>query len=148
MKLPSTTPRLVTFLLFLTAAQAGVKNIESTLTRIGQRGTTVDVEIRGVTIENPRKIIFFKPGIRAYDLRKAEKQPSRRNFAHGGYLDSAIACKFEIDPDCPPGEYAFRLLTATELSHLGTFHVLPFLTINEGPEPNNSLAQAMVISPN
>ena len=146
MKLPDFTPLVLTFLL-LTSAQAGVKNIESTLPRFGQRGTTVDVEIHGVSIENPREVIFFRPGIRAYDLRKADKQPARRNFAHGGYLDSAIACKFEISPDCPPGEYAFRLLTATELSHLGTFHVSPFLTVNEGPEPNNSLDQAMTVTP-
>lgn len=147
MKVSSFTPLLLTCLL-LASAQAGVKNVESTLPRFGQRGTTVDVEIHGVSIENPREVIFFKPGIRAVNLRKADKQPTRRNFAHGGYLDAAVACKFEISPDCPPGEYAFRLLTATELSHLGTFHVSPFLTINEGAEPNNSLDQAMAVTPN
>jgi hypothetical protein len=147
MKRPCITPLLLTFL-FFTSAQAGVKNVESTLPRFGQCGTTVDVEIQGVSIEHPREVIFFKPGIRAYDLRKADTQPARRGFAHGGYLDSAIACRFEISPDCPPGEYAFRLLTATELSHLGTFHVSPFLTVNEDHEPNNSLDQAMEVTPN
>lgn len=133
---------------FSLSANAGVKNIEQTIPRYGQNGTTVEVEIHGVAIDDPREIIFFRPGIRAYDFRKAEKQPSRRNFAHGGYLDSAIACKFEISADCPPGEYPFRLLTATQLSHLGTFHVSPFRIVEEAPEPNNSIGEAMPVQPN
>ncbi|MFT5409533.1 MAG: hypothetical protein ACI9NC_002258 [Verrucomicrobiales bacterium] len=129
-------------------ATAGVKSVERTLPRYGQRGTTVEVEIQGVSLNQPREIIFFKPGIRAFDLHLKEDPPQRRSFAHGAYLDAAITCKFEIAPDCPPGQYAFRLLTATELSHIGTFHVSPFPTIAEAAEPNDLLQQAMPVATN
>ncbi|MEZ6055509.1 MAG: hypothetical protein R3C01_02275 [Planctomycetaceae bacterium] len=143
-----TTVAPAILLLFTLAVDAGVKNIEQTRPRYGQRGTTVDVTISGVTIDNPRAVIFYKPGIRAFDFAKPEQQPSRRGFAHGGYLDSAITCKFEIAADCPPGEYPFRLLTNTQLSHIGTFFVSPFPTISEPSEPNDSPDQANEVTSN
>jgi hypothetical protein len=144
----SLSPLFLLLALLSGIANASVKNIERTLPRYGQRGTTVEVEIQGVSLDQPREIIFFKPGIRAFDLRVKEEPPQRRGFAHGAYLDAAVTCKFEIAPDCPPGQYPFRLLTATELSHIGTFHVSPFPTIAEAAEPNNSRQQAMQVAPN
>jgi hypothetical protein len=139
---------MVLVLLSAISARAGVKNIEQTRPRMGQQGTTVDVTISGVAIDNPREILFFKPGIRAFDFRKPDEQPPRRGFAHGGYLDSAITCKFEIAADCPPGEYAFRLLTDTQLSHVGTFHVTPFHVVPETPASKDSADKAQVVPNN
>ncbi|MEC5125618.1 PPC domain-containing protein [Verrucomicrobiales bacterium BCK34] len=127
---------------------AGVKNIERVMPRFGQQGTTVEVEIRGVALEDPREIIFFKPGIRAFDFKIAPEQPKRRTFAHGAYYDSAIVCKFEIAPDCTPGQYPFRLLTATQMTHIATFHVSPFKTIEETPERKDTAEKAMPVTAN
>ena len=120
-----------------TAAGAMTKNVEAVRPRIAQRGTTVEVSIQGVSLANPREIVFFKPGIRATEVQTAPEAPPTRGFAHGGRISEEIRCKFEIAPDCPPGEHAFRVLTATELTCIGTFHVSPFPVIDE-EEPNNA----------
>lgn len=145
---PSSSLLLASLLLPFLPVYGSVKMVSKTMPRYGQRGTTIEVEIQGASLDNPREIIFFKPGIRAFDLKLKEKPPSLQKLAHGGYIDAAITCKFEIAADCPPGEYPFRLLTATELSHLGTFHVSPFRTIEEGQERNHSLERAMPVTPN
>jgi len=139
---------LLALLLAPLCAVAGVKNVEETRPRFGQQGTTVEVTIRGVSINSPREIIFFKSGIRAFDFSEPEEQPRRRGFAHGGYYDSAITCKFEIAPDCTPGEYPFRLLTDTQLSHLGTFYVSPFPVISESADSKSSADKAQSVTPN
>ncbi|MCA8989920.1 MAG: pre-peptidase C-terminal domain-containing protein, partial [Planctomycetaceae bacterium] len=128
------------------------KNVEAVRPRIGQQGTTIDVQIQGVSLANPRQIIFFRPGIRAVDIQTAPEPPRSRGFAHGGRISEEIRCRFEIAPDCPPGEHAFRVLTATELTCIGTFHVSPFPVIDE-EEPNNAysndtLKTAMPVSLN
>lgn len=127
-------------------AQRMTKGLEYVRPRFGQQGTTVEVQLLGISqaLQNPREVIFFKPGIRAYDLKPGPK-PKRVSFAHGGFIDATVSCKFEIAPNCPPGQYAFRLLTATELSVIGTFHVTPFRVISETEKPNNKLASAMPI---
>ena len=135
-------------LFIATSGAAGVKGIERVIPRFGQQGTVVDVEIRGVALEDPREIIFFKPGIRAFDFKIAPTQPERRTFAHGAYYDSAIICKFEIAPDCTPGQYPFRLLTATQLTHISSFHVSPFRTIEETPERKDTRETAMPVTAN
>ena len=106
----------------------------------------MEVQLQGISeaLKNPREVIFFKPGIRAFDLMPGSK-PSRLNFAHGGYIDASVSCKFEIAPDCPPGQYPFRLLTATELSLIGTFHVTPFRIVSESKKENDKVETAMPI---
>ncbi|MEZ6126304.1 MAG: PPC domain-containing protein [Planctomycetaceae bacterium] len=128
-----------------------VKNIEAVRPRIGQRGTVVDVSLHGISLQGARQVIFFRPGIRAINLQASSPLP-RRGFAHGGTIVEEVRCQFEIAGDCPPGEYAFRLLTSTELTCIGTFHVSPFPVIDEN-EPNNAYAnetreQAMVLTGN
>jgi hypothetical protein len=127
-------------------AQRMTKGIEYVRPRFGQQGTTVEVQLLGISqaLKNPREVIFFQPGIRAHDLKPGPK-PRRIGFAHGGYIDASVSCKFEIAPDCPPGQFPFRLLTATELSVIGTFHVTPFRVISETKKPNDRLDAAMPI---
>ena len=119
-------------------AQRMTKGLEYVRPRFGQQGTTVEVQLQGIAeaLENPREVIFFKPGIRAFDLKPGPK-PARLSFAHGGYIDASVSCKFEIEPDCPPGQHPFRLLTATELSLIGTFHVTPFRIVSESKKATN-----------
>ncbi len=112
-----------------------VKNIEAVRPRIAQCGTTVDVSIQGISLADPRQVVFYRPGIKAINIQPAENVP-RRGFAHGGTIKEEVRCQFEIAPDCQPGEYPFRLLTGTELTCIGTFHVSPFPVIDEN-EVNN-----------
>ncbi|HVX15241.1 MAG TPA: PPC domain-containing protein [Pirellulales bacterium] len=117
-------------------AGAMTKNIEAVRPRIGQRGRHVEVAIRGISLGDPREIVFYRPGIRAVNIQPAVQVP-QRSYAHGGRVVEEVRCAFEIARDCPIGEHPFRLLTATELTCIATFHVSPFATIDE-EEANNS----------
>ncbi|WP_404309029.1 serine protease [Neorhodopirellula lusitana] len=130
---------------------AMTKSIESVKPRIAQRGTTVEVTIGGVEIDDPQEIIFYQPGIRATGFRKPETQPRRRGFMHGGQASQWIVCDFEIAPDCPAGEHAFRIRTSDELTHIATFHVTPFPVMDEneqGHNTNDQLETAIEVTPN
>lgn len=141
------------FVLMIAPAVAGpmTRSVESVMPRIGQRGTTVDIRIQGVSLKDPKQIIFHKPGIRAIDIRPAPKRPARVNLIHGAWIEDEILCRFVIDSDCPPGEHLFRVRTARELSNIGTFHVSPFPVIDEEESTsyaNDSLQQAQRVPMN
>lgn len=151
--LSSSTPLLLTFLLLTSEASAGpmTRNVEFVLPRVGQRGTTVDVRIQGTSLQDPKQIVFYSPGIRAVDLRMAPEPPPRRGLMHGAWVDQEIRCRFEISPDCRPGEHVFRVRTATELTNIGTFHVSPFRVIDEAESQsyeNDSIEKAQPVSIN
>lgn len=134
---------------FVSRLQAGamLKHIERVTPRIAQRGTTVEVLIQGAHLDEPKEIIFDRPGIRAVAIEPVAKLPQSRSQMHGGRIDQEFKCRFEIAPDCPPGEHRFRLRTATELSSLATFHVSPFVTVDE-KEGNDTLATAQSVPAN
>ncbi len=107
-----------------------LKLVESVTPRIGQRGTTVEVSLRGMALADPREVIFDEPGIRAIAMEPMTKLPNPREYP-GFKMDEGVKCLFEIAPDCVPGEHRFRLRTGTQLSHLATFHVTPFPVCDE-----------------
>ncbi len=113
-------------------------HIEAVSPRIGQRGTTVEVTVRGMCLETAREVIFYKPGIRAVTIEDLPKLERAIGLAHGGRIHEQVRCQFEIDADCVPGEYPFRIRTDTEITSLGTFHVSPFPVIDENEKGDNS----------
>lgn len=129
------SPALLALLLLLhtTTAQAGAMllHIGSTTPRVAQRGTTVEVTIQGICLKEAKEIVFFRPGIRATKIEQLPNLKYPIGLAHGGRIEEQFRCQFEIAPDCEPGEYPFRVRTATELTSLGTFHVTPFPVIDE-----------------
>ena len=140
-----------TWLLTTITHAIGPYHIERTLPRFGQRGTSVEVTIQGAIIEEPREIIFFRPGIQAVQFEKLPDLPRRIGLAHGGFIKEQIKCKFEIEPSCPLGEHPFRIRFGAEISSLGTFHVTPFPVIDESkkaPDANNTLEKAFPVLPN
>ena len=125
-------------------AGAMLKHLERVSPRIAQRGTTVEVSIRGAHLDDPREIIFDRPGIRAVSIEPMTKLPETAALMHGGRMDQEVKCRFEIAPDCALGEHRFRLRTATQLSSLATFHVSPFPTVEE-KEDNDTIAKAQEV---
>lgn len=105
------------------------KSIEEVKPRLGERGTSVEVIISGLSLADPREIIFDSPGITVSELSYVPREKPRGGFPHGGLITGDVHCTFQIAPDCAVGEHRFRLLTGTELSHLATFHVSPFPVI-------------------
>ena len=120
------------------AAGAMLLHIGATTPRVAQRGTTAEVTIRGICLEEAREVIFYKPGIHAVSITQLPKLTAPIGLAHGGRIEEQILCTFEIAPDCVPGEHPFRIRTATEISSLGTFHVSPFPVIDENEKGSNS----------
>ena len=116
---------------FLTAsvAHAVSFHINSVTPRCAQRGTTVEVTMSGNCLEDPRELIFYRPGIRAADI-------SCEKLKNGRY--GPVKCRLEIAADCPLGEHPFRIRTATQLTTLATFHVTPFPTIDEVEKKANT----------
>jgi hypothetical protein len=125
-------------------AGAMLKHLERVSPRIGQRGTTVEISIQGAHLDDPREVVFDRPGIRAVSIEPMSKLPRAQSLMHGGRIDQEVKCRLEIAPDCAPGEHRFRLRTATQLSSLATFHVSPFLTVDE-KENNDTLATAQEV---
>src|SRR5260370_41543019 len=78
--------------------------LEYVLPRGGSRGTTVEVQLHGQYLADPKEILFYGPGIKAV------------NFVPGAKPAEDVKVHFEIAPDCPPGEHALRLRTAASLS--------------------------------
>ncbi len=138
---------------FTTAVHAGAMllHIGSTTPRVGQRGTTVEVTIRGICLKDPQEVIFYRRGIKAVRIETLPKLTQPIGLVHGGRMEEQVRCQFEIAADCPPGEYPFRIRTATEISSLGTFHVSPFPVIDEneqGYNTNDTPQTALPLTPN
>ena len=106
-------------------------HIEKVLPRIGQQGTTVEVVVQGMCIQDAKEVIFFNPGIKAVSIEPLPDMKYPIGLAHGGRRQNQFKCKFVIAADCPPGEYPFRVRTVGEITSLATFHVSPFNTIDE-----------------
>ena len=111
-------------------------NIESLTPRGGQRGTTVEVLLEGMYLDDPREIIFYRPGIRAIDFEVLPPHEPPIGLHGGGMIRDRVRCKFVIAPDCPLGEHPLRLRTKNQLTNLTTFYVSPWPTVKE-VEPAN-----------
>lgn len=93
--------------------------VDYLLPRGGARGAAVDVEFHGFSLEDPKEIVFYEPGIKA------------SGFVPYGKPGDGFKVKFFIAPDCPLGEHVLRVRTATALTDAVTFWVSPFKTIYE-----------------
>ena len=123
------------------------RHVERVRPRVAQRGTTVEMTIKGTSLGKPREIIFFNSGIKAIDIQPMEHIP-RIAMVHGSWIDQQFRCKFVIAKDCPIGEHTFRVRTETQLTNIGTFHVSPFPVIDEdekGSYANDTLEKAKLV---
>ncbi len=110
------------------------RHIERVMPRGGQRGTTVEVKIQGVELNDVREAIFYRGGIEAVEISAAKSIP-QRSLHHGARIEQEVTCRFRIAADCPVGVHAFRLRTARELTTVSTFRVTPFPVVTEA-EPS------------
>ncbi len=110
------------------------RHIERVMPRGGQRGTTVEVKIQGVELNDVREAIFYRGGIETVEISAAKEIP-HRSLHHGARIEQEVTCKFRIAADCPVGVHAFRLRTARELTTVSTFRVTPFPVVTEA-EPS------------
>lgn len=148
---------LTAFVVFLTTTAAPAQvtyHIESVLPRAGQRGTMIDVVVRGVYLGEPRGIVFYRPGIRCtaigpvIPILSDAGKPVKYGLAHGGKIVEEVRCRFEIADDCPLGEHPFHIRNDELLTGLSTFNVTPYTCIDENEtrlNSNDTLAKAVEI---
>ncbi len=96
-----------------------------------QRGTTVEVTLRGDRLADTQEIFFYDRGIELAEIVSATER--------------AVKVKLRIAADCRLGEHALRLRTASGISALRLFFVGPFPTVEE-KENNNDRAKAQAIA--
>lgn len=132
-----------------------IHQIESVLPRTAQRGTMLDVAIRGTQLVEPEEIIFYRPGIKCTAIGAVVPiladygKPIRYGLAHGGVVDQELRCRFEVADDCPLGEHPFHLRRKTAITQIGAIHVTPFTIVDEaerGMHSNDTLAAALPLT--
>jgi hypothetical protein len=87
-----------------------------------QRGTQLDLLVRGARLGDAQQLMFYDAGIRA-----GRVEPQK---------DGTAKARLAIAPDCRLGLHALRLRTASGISNLVTFSVGALAEIAE-IEPNN-----------
>jgi hypothetical protein len=97
----------------------------------GPRGGTIQVEISGRDLGEPRELFFQEPGIAVEKLD-----------ANG---DRAVKATLRIAADCPTGPRKFRIRTKDGLSELRTFRV-GLLAQEAEAEPNNEFEAAQSVT--
>ena len=113
-------------------AAAQYSSLDSVLPRGAQRGTEINVVLRGKQLADARALLFEPGGIEVLELRN-------RN---AGRVDARLA----LAPDAALGPRAIWLRTATGLTNLRTFHV-GALREEQELEPNGSVLDAQWIVP-
>ncbi len=99
----------------------------------GQRGTAVEVTLRGERLADAQAVFFYSPGITLEKISDAK--------------DKEVKVVFQIAADCRLGEHALRVRTAGGISALRLFYVGPFPSVEE-KEPNNESTKAQSIALN
>lgn len=118
------------------------RHIEAVFPRAAQRGTTVELEIHGLFLEDPQEILFYRPGLRCVSIERALPDLSQLDEkgklnpiemriggrAFGATVKQRVKAKVVIDADCPIGLHPLRIRTAKDITTLSTFWVTPFPT--------------------
>jgi hypothetical protein len=105
----------------------------------GQAGTTVEATLTGNDLDDPQRLLFSHPGLKAEFVPGSMTAPTR---APQGQLPT-MTCKFKvtIPRDVPPGPLDVRLVNKLGISNPRAFHVGTQPEFLE-KEPNNDVGEA------
>jgi len=137
--------RATSWVLFLSAISCLVSGqvasadpwISSVKPRLVARGEVSELVLASWRHE-AQELIFYPPKTPA---GKTENQPAPGIRCVETVFDAdkdRLICRVEVDGDCQPGEYPFRVLTAVGLSSMGTVHVSPYPVIDEDEAKANT----------
>ncbi|HUR58284.1 MAG TPA: PPC domain-containing protein [Opitutaceae bacterium] len=120
-------------MLAVTAARAVAPNFTTVTPAGGQRGTELEITLRGERLADAQEIFLYGAGITVKKIVEATERQ--------------VKVALEIAPDCRLGEHALRVRTAGGISPLRIFYVGPF-PAREEKEPNNTAATAQKVALN
>jgi hypothetical protein len=112
------------------SASAQFPILDSVIPRGGQRGTEIDVVLRGKKLGGARALLFGPGGIEVLSLEVVK--------------DGQLAVRLAIAPDAELGPRAVWVRTAAGLTNLHTFHVGALAELVE-VEPNGTMEEAQAI---
>jgi hypothetical protein len=124
---------ILTLLLAALPARAVSPGLSATTPAGAQRGTEVEVMLRGDRLEDAREVLLYHPGIEVVKITQATN-----NF---------VKAVFKIAPDCRLGEHPLRVRTAGGVTQLRLFFVGPLPNVEE-KEPNTEFDKAQKIELN
>jgi hypothetical protein len=113
----------------------------------GQAGTTVEVTLTGNDLDDPQRLLFNHPGIKAEPV--ADPQPPKPVKPAQGGQPPLVAARFKvtIPADVPVGHYDVRFVSKSGVSNPRAFVVGDLPEALE-KEPNNDVDQAQKIALN
>lgn len=124
---------ILAFVLAPTAAHAATPELAIVLPRGAQRGTEVDLSLRGQRLGDATQVLFYDPSITCTHLQIVSP--------------TEVTAHIRIDPAAPLGEHQLRLCTSSGISELRTFYVGPF-PIVLSKKPNNDFAHPQPVDLN
>ena len=102
-------------------ASAGSPTLKDLLPVAGQRGQRVEVAFYGERLHDVTGVLLHTAGITAESVAFVkEKKDDKGNPTRGEH----VSATFIIAPDAPLGEHQLRLVTATGVTEMLTFHVV------------------------
>ncbi len=116
-------PTLLALAFFTSLAKAASPDLGIVLPRSAQRGGEADLVLHGQRLADAQELLFYDPSITVTSL----------SAANPGELKAHV----KIAADAQLGEHQLRVRTATGISDLRTFYVVPF-PIVESKKPNNN----------
>lgn len=145
-----TAAYLAGILLTSATALAGAPKLIRLTPAVATRGTSTEIELRGLYLQNARDILFYEPGVKVESI-----EPITEEVVNGKTVPVAegtrLKAKLQVSNDCHLGPLGLRLLTAGGLSEYQRLFVTPFSIIQEIDDPrarNDEPANAQAITEN
>jgi hypothetical protein len=109
-------------ILLASAVRAATPELNIILPRGVQRGAEADIVLRGQRLADAQELFLYDPSITVTTLKAGNA--------------TEIQAHIKVAADAPLGERQVRVRTATGISELRTFYVVPFPVV-ESKKPNN-----------
>jgi hypothetical protein len=109
--------------LLVTAAFAGSPRLLHVNPAGGQRGSEIEVELKGNNLADARELLFDEPGFTVAEIKPAAEKEKNR-----------LKAKIKVAPEARLGEHSFRVITESGISDVRLFYVSPFPLVEEAKE--------------
>lgn len=127
-----------------TTTNAGAPKLQRLTPQAAQRGSTADIELRGLFLDDPQDVLFYEPGVSVESIEVVTEQiVDGRPITYPS--GTRLRVRLNVSDECPLGPVGMRVQTAGGLSDYQRLFVSPFVTVNEAEdsrikndEPNNA----------